>query len=255
MRVMIAEDEPAARRKLARLLNAEPGVVLIAEADNGDHALELAATHRPEVCFLDIQMPGLSGLDVAMHISSFSSVVFITAFSEHATKAFDINAVDYLLKPYTRERLRATLERVRLRLLTDIPKERQQRLGLALASIKSANAQHSDLRFFALRENGHTKPIPLNSVRLIEADDNYCRLHFDGETSLQRITLMAFLDRANTETSTKFIRIHRSRAVNLQHVGNVTSLANGDALIMLKSGEEVRLSRRYRQEFLAQLGR
>jgi two-component system, LytTR family, response regulator len=255
MRVMIAEDEPAARRKLARLLNAELGIVLIAEVDNGDHALELATTHRPEVCFLDIQMPGLSGLEVAMQISSFSLVVFITAFSEHATKAFDLNAVDYLLKPYTRERLHATLERVRKRVSSEIPALQQRRLQLTLASINSANAQHSDLRFFALRENGTTKPIQLNSVRLIEADDNYCRLHFDSETSLQRITLTAFLDRANTETSTKFVRIHRSRAVNLQHVGNVTSLANGDALIVLKSGEEVRLSRRYRQEFLAQLGR
>ncbi len=253
MRVMIAEDEPAARRKLARLLNAEPGVVLVAEADDGNHAFELAAALHPEVCFLDIQMPGLSGLEVAMQISSFSLIVFITAFSEHATRAFDINAVDYLLKPYTRERLRATLERVRLRLLTGNPKERQRQLGLALASIKSANAPANELRFFALRENGNTKPIPLDSVRLVEADDNYCRLHFDNEASLQRITLTAFLDRANTEISTKFVRIHRSRAVNLQHVGNVTSLTNGDALIVLKSGEEVRLSRRYRQEFLAQL--
>jgi two-component system, LytTR family, response regulator len=255
MRVMIAEDEPTARRKLARLLSAEPGIVLVAEADNGDHALELATTLRPEVCFLDIQMPGLSGLDVATRIASFSLAVFITAFSEHATQAFDINAVDYLLKPYTRERLRATLTRARLRLLTEMPEARQRRLQLALESIKSANAQHNDLRFFSLRENGHTKPIALDSVRLIEADDNYCRLHFAGETSLQRITLTAFLDRANTETSMRFVRIHRSRAVNLQHVGNVTSLTNGDALIVLKSGEEMRLSRRYRQEFLAQLGR
>jgi DNA-binding LytR/AlgR family response regulator len=153
MRVMIAEDEPAARRKLARLLSAEPGVVLIAEADNGDHALELAATLRPEVCFLDIQMPGLSGLDVATRIAPFSSVVFITAFSEHATQAFDINAVDYLLKPYTRERLRATLQRVRKRMLSEMPELRQRRLELTLGSIKSANAQHNDLRFFSLREN------------------------------------------------------------------------------------------------------
>ena len=255
MRIMIAEDESAARRKLARLLVAEPGVVLIAQAENGDHALDLALTLRPEVSFLDIQMPGLSGLDVATRISSFSLVVFITAFSEHATEAFDLNAVDYLLKPYTRERLRATLERVRKRVLSETPALQQRRLELTLESIKSANAQAGDIRFFALREIGTTKPIPLNSVRLIDADDNYCRLHFDRETSLQRITLTAFLDRANTETSTKFVRIHRSHAVNLQHVSSVTSLANGDALIMLKSGEEVRLSRRYRQEFLMQLGR
>ncbi len=255
MRVLIAEDEPAARRKLARLLSAEPGIVLIAEADNGDHALALAATLRPDVCLLDIQMPDLSGLDAAMQISSFSLVVFITAFSEHATQAFDINAVDYLLKPYTRDRLRATLERVRKRVLSETPELQQRRLKLTLESIKSANAQADELHFFALRENGHTKPIPLNSVRWVEADDNYCRLYFDSETSLQRITLTTFLNRANTETSTKFVRIHRSRAVNLQHVGNVTSLANGDAMIVLKSGEEVRLSRRYRQEFLAQLGR
>lgn len=253
MRVMIAEDEPAARRKLARLLNAEPGIVLIAKADNGNHALELAATHRPEVCFLDVQMPGLSGLDVAARIASFSLVVFVTAFSEHAAKAFDLNAVDYLLKPYTRERLRATLERVRKRVISEIPELQQQRLELTLASIKSATVQPSDLRFFSLRENGTTKPIPLNSVRLIEADDNYCRLYFASKTSLQRITLTAFLDRAQSETLTKFVRIHRSRAVNLQHVGNVISLANGDALIVLKSGEEVRLSRRYRQEFFSQL--
>ena len=255
MRIMIAEDESAARRKLARLLVAEPGVVLIAQAENGDHALDLALTLRPEVSFLDIQMPGLSGLDVATRISSFSLVVFITAFSEHATEAFDMNAVDYLLKPYTRERLCATLERVRKRVLSETPALQQRRLELTLESIKSANAQAGDIRVFALREIGTTKPIPLNSVRLIEADDNYCRLHFDRETSLQRITLTAFLDRANTETSTKFVRIHRSHAVNLQHVGSVTSLANGDALIMLKSGEEVRLSRRYRQDFLMQLGR
>ena len=167
MRVLIAEDEPAARRKLARLLAAEPGVVVVAEAENGDQALALATTLRPEVSFLDIQMPGQSGLQVAQQISVFSLTVFVTAFSEHATKAFDLNAVDYLLKPYTRDRLRATLDRARQRLIADMPGERQQRLALALALIKTSPAPSPELRFYALRENGQTKPVLLDSVRWI----------------------------------------------------------------------------------------
>ena len=255
MRILIAEDEPAARRKLARLLSAEPGVVLVAEAENGDHALELATIFRPEVSFLDIQMPGLSGLEVAQQISAFSLAVFITAFSEHATQAFDLNAVDYLLKPYTRDRLRATLDRVRQRLITEMPGEQQRRLALALALIKPEVASSRDMRFFALRENGQTKPILLDSVRWIETEDNYCRLHFDRETSLQRMTLIQFLHHANLSGANRFVRVHRSSAVNMQHLQNISPLTNGDALITLKSGEQVRLSRRYRQALLASMGR
>lgn len=255
MRVMIAEDEPAARRKLARLLVAEAGVVLVAEAENGIQALELATTLRPEVSFLDIQMPGLSGVEVAVQIAPFSLVVFITAFDEHATQAFELNAVDYLLKPYTRDRLRATLARVRQRLFAESTTERQRRLGLALEMIKGPGAPSSDLCYFALHENGRTKPIPLESIRWVAAEDNYCRLYFGAETSLQRLTLTTFIERANGTPGARFVRVHRSSAVNLQHVLDVAALTNSDALITLKCGKQIRLSRRFRQAFFAQMNR
>ena len=262
MRVLIAEDEPAARRKLARLLAAEPDIAVVAEAENGTHAAALAESLRPEVSFLDIQMPGMTGLDVAAQISSFSLVVFITAFSEHATRAFEINAVDYLLKPYTRERLQATLHRVRQRLQTQLPAERQQRISSALTIIKRASVASLALPFFCLREQGNPKPIALDSIAWVEAEDNYCRLHAGPESSLQRITLTAFLARAadaainfaESANATKFVRIHRSSAVNIRHLAQITPLMSGDALLVLKSGEKIRLSRRYRHEFFSQLG-
>ncbi len=274
MRVMIAEDEPAARRKLARLLTAEPDIAVVAAAENGTQAAALAESLRPEVSFLDIQMPGITGLDVAAQISSFSLVVFITAFSEHAPRAFEINAVDYLLKPYTRERLQATLQRVRQRLKTEfqtapnielhtqVRTERQQRISSALALIKRANNEPSALPFLSAREHGKPKPITLDSISWVEAEDNYCRLHFGNENSLQRITLTAFLERvgdavmdaAGNANAAKFVRIHRSSAVNIQHLAEITPLMSGDAFLVLRSGAKIRLSRRYRQEFFGQLG-
>ncbi len=273
MRVMIAEDEPAARRKLARLLTAEPDIAVVAAAENGTQAAALAESLRPEVSFLDIQMPGITGLDVAAQISSYSLVVFITAFSEHATRAFEINAVDYLLKPYTRERLQATLDRVRKRLRAELStephidshSERRQRILSALAIIKRADIAPSPLAFLSTRDHGNAKPIALDSISWVEAEDNYCRLHFGNENSLQRITLTSFLERvaevaagaaldaAAGANAAKFVRIHRSSAVNIQHLAEITPLMSGDALLLLKSGEKIRLSRRYRQEFFNQL--
>ncbi len=269
MRVMIAEDEPAARRKLARLLAAEPDIAVVAAAENGTQAAALAESLRPEVSFLDIQMPGITGLDVAAQVSSYSLVVFITAFSEHATRAFELNAVDYLLKPYTAKRLQATLHRVRQRLNTQLPAERQQRISSALAMIKRTHLASSALPIFSPLEHGKPKQIALDSITWVEAEDNYCRLHVGHESALQRITLTAFLEHvasatidaaentnenANENTNaSKFVRIHRSSAVNIQHLAEIKPLMSGDALLVLKSGEKIRLSRRYRQEFFNQL--
>ena len=140
--------------------------------------------------------------------------------------------------------------------------ERQQRISSALASIKSAIAASSAPSFFVTREHAKPKPITLDSITWVEAEDNYCRLHVGPESSLQRITLTAFLERVaaaavdakDSANAAKFARIHRSSAINLQHLAEIKPLMSGDALLVLKSGEKIRLSRRYRQDFFSQLG-
>lgn len=228
MRILIADDEAPARRKLRRLLEAIPDVVIVAELGDGPAALEAMDTLNPEVALLDIQMPGMSGLEVARRAKPGPLVVFLTAFDEHCLQAFDVNAADYLLKPYGRERLQASLERLRARLRTEPP-----------AAISGGSC--------LVKLGDSYRRVAFADVLSLEADDNYVHLQLPETRLTERASLAQWLERAGCD----FVRVHRSFAVNLRHVERVESLPKGDAEIVLRGGFRVRLSRRFRDEFFA----
>jgi two-component system LytT family response regulator len=281
LRLLIADDEPPARLKLRRLLADEPGVTIVGEAATGEGALALAndPTLAVEAVLLDIRMPGGDGLAVAAALPAHVRVAFTTAHDAHALRAFELNAVDYLTKPYTRERLRATLARLRERRVvppdlgaagggpraeagvdvagagagagasgsasgsTDAPS------GIRLASALHA-LQPVPSHWLVPRQGG-VERVPLDAIECVIAADNYVALHgAQGGEWLDRITLAAFLAHP---AARRFVRVHRSAAVQPKHVVAVAPVGRGDARLRLASGRELRLSRRQRDEVLALL--
>lgn len=228
MRILIADDEAPARSKLRRLLEEIDGIDIVAEVGDGLAALSAMDELKPDVAMLDIQMPGLSGLEVASCARPGPLVVFLTAFEQHGLKAFEVNAADYLLKPYSRERLQASLERMRARLGT-----------MATAMPKA--------EIYLLKLGNSYRRVELADIRFLEADDNYVHLQMPDGRLTERAGLGEWLTRLGPE----FVRVHRSFAVNLRHVERVEPLFKGDADIHLSGGFCVRLSRRFREDFFA----
>jgi DNA-binding LytR/AlgR family response regulator len=247
MNLLVVDDEAPARAKLRRFLEAEPGVRVAGEAAEGDAALALAADPALAVdaVLLDIEMPGRSGLDVAAALPPSVLVAFTTAFDEHAVRAFDLNAVDYLLKPFTRERLAGAVARLRERLAAPVRAQCRQQLVSVLRELQPV-AQH-----WLVADRGACRRVALAELECVVAADNYIELHAAGRTWLDRRTLAAFLE--HPAVAGRFVRIHRSCAVQLAHVRAVVPLERGDAALELASGRSVRLSRRYRDEVVAAL--
>jgi len=241
MRLLLVDDEPPARAKLRRLLQPVADVALVGEAADGDEALRLVDTTSPDVVLLDIQMPLRNGLAVAAEMPPGVLVVFTTAYDEFALRAFELNAVDYLLKPFTEERLLACLERLRQRLAP--PERLLQRQGLltALHGLQPVPGH------WMVPLHGALQRVALDTVEVVEAADNYIELHTADRSWLDRHTLAAFLAHP---AAAGFVRVHRSFAVQLARVARVEPVAKGDALLTMSSGRTVRVSRRYREWLL-----
>lgn len=247
MRVLIADDEAPARDKLRRWLAEQPEVDVVAEAADGLAAATAISVHAPHVAFLDIQMPGLSGLEIAAQLEPTAAplVVFVTAFDEHAIKAFELDAVDYLLKPYDRDRLRKTLERLRSRHAGAIPVD-------AGAAVRSARAQTGSSDRLLVPQGEGLQLIDAESIQWLEADDNYVHVHTAKARYLLRRTLADLLLQLGEQ---RFVRIHKSTAVNLAEIDALTPLFKGDHEIRLRGGAVLRLSRRFKDALFARLHR
>jgi two-component system LytT family response regulator len=242
-RVLIVDDETPARDKLHRWLAEQPDLRVVGEAADGLAAAQAIATLAPDWVFLDIQMPGLSGLEVAAQLDPESAplLVFVTAFDEHAIKAFELNAADYLLKPYDRDRLRKTLERLRGRTA-----------GAGQAAVRTARAQAGSSERLLVPQGDGLQLIPAGSIRWLQADDNYVHVHTAHARYLLRRTLADLLTQLGGQ---RFARIHKSTAVNLAEIQSLAPLFNGDHEIILRDGTVLRLSRRFKDELFARLGR
>lgn len=222
MRVLIVDDERPARDKLRRLLSAEPDIDAIAEARDGVDALVRVKAFAPDVLFLDIQMPEMDGFDVAAGLPAPAPLlVFVTAYDEHAVRAFDANAIDYLLKPYDQERLQRALQRVRARL--------------------AAPAPTPHLRQLLVTQRGITRLVKAEDIQWIETADNYVVLHTAQGAPMLRQTLASLLD----SLGPAFQRSHRRAAVRLDWVDGVRADAKGDGEVLLRGGARVPLSRQY----------
>ncbi|MBB6242530.1 LytTR family DNA-binding domain-containing protein [Rhodanobacter sp. MP1X3] len=244
IRVVIADDEAPAREKLERWLVEQPDVAVIGAVEDGLSAAQCIEQLRPDVAFLDVQMPMLSGLQVVgqLELSSAPLIVFVTAFDEHAVKAFDLNAVDYLLKPYDQDRFTRTVQRVRERL-------HAHESGATAVAIGRARAPSCERLLVPDRER--LQLIDAASIEWLEADDNYVHVHTPARSYLLRRTLQDLLSQLGEQ---RFVRIHKSTAVNINSIESLTPLFKGDYEIHLNNGRILRLSRRYREALFVRMG-
>jgi len=242
IRTVLADDEVLARQKLRQLLKEVEDVDIVGECATARETVELVKLVSPELLFLDISMPDMDGFDALNAISSNKSrclpqIVFVTANDRWAVRAFEVHALDYLLKPFTTERLSAAVQRARER----------------LASIKtfgSSDLQESGHERYTTRmvfkSRGRVLFLSIEDIRWVEAEENYVRIHTANESHLLREAIGHLESRLDPRT---FIRIHRSSIVNLQYVREVKRDPNGDATVVLIGGEKISLSRSYRSRF------
>jgi two-component system LytT family response regulator len=245
LRVLIVDDEPPARRKIRRLLNEAADVSIVDEATGGVEALERILATRPDVVLLDVEMPELDGFAVlrALPPDWTPEVVFVTAHQEFAHQAFDVDAVDYLVKPYAPERLAAALDRVRRRLAGG----RSPARAAAVRRVARERGTSPDWIGFLVRQNDRRVPVPAGDIDWIEAAGNYLVLHGRDRRWLVRETLTRAEERL---APAGFVRIHRSTLVRLDRVCEIIETGNDHELV-LRNGTRLRLSRRFRQGVLA----
>ncbi len=244
IRAVIADDEAPAREKLERWLSEQPDMTVVGASENGLSAAQCIEKLRPDVAFLDVHMPTLSGLQVAAQLepSSAPLIVFVTAYDEHAVKAFELNAVDYLLKPYDLDRFARTVQRVRDRLNA----HESGATAVAIGRIQAPACER-----LLVPDGERLQLIDAASVEWLQADDNYVHVHTAARTYLLRRTLQDLLSQLGEQ---HFVRIHKSTAVNLGSVASLTPLFKGDYEIHLHNGRILRLSRRYREALFARMG-
>jgi two-component system LytT family response regulator len=262
LRVLLVDDEPLVRRGLRAFLDAEPGMVVVGEARDGNEAVDRIRSLRPDIVFLDVQMPERDGFGVLAALSPEErpAMVFVTAYDAYAVRAFDVHAVDYLVKPFDEERLRTAVARVRARHAA------ARGAGAGAGGVDAASAAAVDALLRALRatpgadgqylerilvkERDRTVVVPVEDVNWFEAEDNYVRLHTRAGTPLVRETIKA-LDAALDPR--RFARVHRSAIVRLAQVRALEPLFHGDVAVVLRDGTRLTLGRTYRAEFEARL--
>jgi two-component system LytT family response regulator len=244
VRVLIVDDERPARDKLRRMLEGEPDVEAIDEARDGVDALQRIAQFRPDACFVDIQMPEVSGLELAASMPAPAPlIVFVTAFDQYAIRAFDANAIDYLLKPFDLARLQRALGRLRERL-------RSGPAGAPVAiDTQPVLGDSHPVRQLLVTERGVTRVVRVEQIGWIETADNYVVLHCPLEHPLMRQTLGGLLDKLGPG----FARCHRRAAVQLRWIESVVALDKGDCELVLRGGARVRCSRQFRAGVIEKL--
>jgi two-component system LytT family response regulator len=256
--VAIVDDERLARVTLRRLLERERDVEVVGEAF-GDRAVHLLREARPDVVFLDIQMPRMNGFDVleALEPHELPLVVFVTAYDAYATRAFEVRALDYLVKPFTDERLGEALGRVRDVIAHRELEDARRRLLALLASRPDASARAAPTvtgpaegNRLAIRDGTRTLFVDLAETRWIEASGSYVRIYSGSGSELVRASLTHVEE---CLPPSRFFRIHRSAIVNLAYLEQVKPLDHGDYLVVLRDRTELRLSRSRKAEFDARV--
>jgi DNA-binding LytR/AlgR family response regulator len=238
---LIADDEPMLREALARLLAERwPELRVAAQARNGREAIAMFEEHRPDVCFLDVQMPGLSGVEAARAIGNRAHLVFVTAFEQYAVEAFARGALDYLVKPVDRERLRESVERLKERLRTVQPPAATDELIRELAARLAQTPRDTRLRWLRAGSGQATRLIPVEEIDFLRADEKYTLVGWRGDgarpgEALVRIPLKELAGQLDAE---QFVQVHRSVIVNLGSVSHVTRGLNETATIHLKGRPE-----------------
>jgi two-component system, LytTR family, response regulator len=249
IRALIVDDEPLARRTIRDLLREDPDVEVVGECGSGAEAVGSIRKHQPDLLFLDIQMPGMSGFDVLSKVEHerIPAIVFVTAFDEYALRAFDVHALDYLLKPFTDERFREALAQAK----SHVELKEVSRLSKSLRALLNDRAAAEDapkrkgfLTRFMIRLGSRVVFVNPSDVDWIEADNYYAKLHVAGKSHLLRVSMNELEEKLDPRT---FLRIHRSSIINLDRVKELHQNPNGEYVVVLKDGTELKLSRARRE--------
>jgi two-component system, LytTR family, response regulator len=250
-RVLIADDEPLGRARLRMLLAEEPGIEIIAECPDGPATIAAIEKLRPDLVFLDIQMPGGSGFDVIQAVgpARMPFVIFVTAFDRYALRAFDVHALDYLLKPFDRDRFRDAITRARGLIERHSNGDLERRL---LELVNDLKPEPQPLERFVIKSGGRVFFLRADDIEWIEAAGNYVKLHVGAETHVFRETMNSLEARLNSRI---FFRIHRSHIVNIERVRELQPWFNGEYVVFLTSGARLTLSRGYREKLQDRIGR
>ena len=233
LRVVIVDDEPLARAVIREYLSSHPGVEIAAECANGFEAVKAVAESSPDLMFLDVQMPKLSGFEVLELIGRSVPVVFTTAYDQYALNAFEVHAIDYLLKPFSAERFGEALTRARERLAARdaMPVE---------ALVDGIRTKQTPLERVLIRDGSKVHVLPIEKIDYVEAQDDYVAFHSDGKSYLKDQTLAAvegLLDPA------RFVRIHRSYLLNIERIARVELYAKDSRVAILRDGAKLPVSR------------
>jgi two-component system, LytTR family, response regulator len=242
VRVVLADDEAPARRKLARFVRDSEGVELVGEARTGAEALEVIASARPDLVFLDVQMPDLDGVRVAETLTAQERaprVVFVTAFDDHAVRAFELGALDYLLKPFDRERFDRTLERARSAVAAPRGAETSAQIAELIARLRGDERY---ARRLLVPDGERSFYLPVREIVRLEADGNDVVVHARRGRYVLRATLESLEARLDPA---QFARVHRSHLVNIDEIAAIHPWFHGDQKLVLRDGSEVAWSRRY----------
>jgi two-component system LytT family response regulator len=250
-RILIADDEPLARERLKMLLAGQEGFEVVGECHDGPSTIDAIRRSKPDLVFLDVQMPGANGFDVvsALGEEELPLFVFVTAFDTYALKAFDVHALDYLLKPFDRDRFLQALARARQQLERPSNSDLRSRL---LALVRDLEPAPQRLERFVIKSGGRVFFVRADEIDWIEAAGNYVKLHVGTETHLLRETMNAVEAQLPRET---FYRIHRCHIVNIERVKELQPWFNGEYVVFLRTGARLTLSRGYREKLQDRIGR
>jgi two-component system, LytTR family, response regulator len=246
LRTLIVDDELPARKKIRAFLQEHPEFQVVGECADGEQAVAAISAHKPDLIFLDVQIPGRNGFEVldALPAKSWPAVIFVTAFDKYAVRAFEVRALDYLLKPFNKARFSEALQRFherKSRRSNGI--DHKQELKEALQEIQR---ECRDNERIAIKSGSRIIFLRKGLIEWIEAQGDYVKLHIGKESHMLRETMAAAVARLDPN---RFVRIHRSRIVNLDHVREIRPLWGGDYSVLLRDGTELIMSRTYRAGF------
>ena len=255
IRVLIVDDEPLARENLQGLLSEDPDLLLVGQCANGIEAVEAIKTLEPDLLFLDVKMPRVNGFEVLKQIplGQLPIVIFVTAYDQHALRAFEVNALDYLLKPFDDERFAMTMARVKTQFKQKRITEYNERVFSLMGSEYSPLAAPKPteppktpyIRRIAVKTTGRIYFVEVDEIEWIQAARSYVQLHTTTKTHLVRETMSHF--EANLDPQ-QFLRIHRSTLINIAFIRELQPYFRGDYLVILKDGTELKLTRRNRDK-------
>ncbi len=250
IRVLLVDDEPLARGMLRELMEGDSQATIVGECINGREALDAVKELSPDLIFLDVQMPELGGFEVLEELGDrVPHVIFVTAYDQYAVRAFEVNALDYLLKPFDQERFDIAWTRAKTQVMADRSGGSNQRILALLEDLKAGNKY---LERLVIKANGRIYFLETNEIDWIQAEGNYVSVHSSKKSHLLRETISSLESQLDPK---KFVRIHRSSIVRLDYIQELQPWFHGEYHIILQDGTQLTLSRNYRDRLQEALGK